>query len=61
VAWSGVGLDLRTGRPKPERLRRAVWQVLNNPWLRTRSREIGEALAAAGGTSAAATLVQQLL
>jgi UDP:flavonoid glycosyltransferase YjiC (YdhE family) len=61
VAWSGVGLDLRTARPKPERLRRVVWQVLNNPRLRTRSREIGEALAAGGGTSAAATLVQQLL
>lgn len=61
VGWSGVGLDLRTGRPKPERLRQAVWQVLNDPRPRARSRELGELLLAAGGASAATTLVEQLL
>jgi UDP:flavonoid glycosyltransferase YjiC (YdhE family) len=60
VAWSGVGLDLHTGRPKPERLRWAVWQALNNPRLRIRSRELGQALTTAGGASAAATLIEQL-
>jgi UDP:flavonoid glycosyltransferase YjiC (YdhE family) len=31
VAWSGAGLDLRTGRPSPRRLRNAVRAVLDRP------------------------------
>jgi hypothetical protein len=62
TGFSGpAGLDLRTGRPKPERLRQAVRDVLDDPRMRDRSREISEPLAAAGGASAAATLVEKLL
>lgn len=31
VAWSGVGLNLKTGRPKPKTIRRAVRRVLDTP------------------------------
>lgn len=61
VAWSGVGLDLRTGRPAPRRVRRAVAQVLRSPQLRQRARELGEAITAAGGTVAAGDLIEALL
>jgi len=31
VAWSGTGIDLKTGRPTPAQLRKAVREVLSNP------------------------------
>lgn len=61
VAWSGVGLDLRTGKPRPHRVRRAVLRALDDPQLRQRARELGAALTAAGGAHTAAALVEQLL
>jgi UDP:flavonoid glycosyltransferase YjiC (YdhE family) len=61
VAWSGMGLDLRSGRPKPKRVGRAVRQVLGSPRLRLRAAELGEAVTAAGGACAAAALVETLL
>ncbi|MGE5829491.1 MAG: glycosyltransferase [Micromonosporaceae bacterium] len=61
VAWSGVGLDLRTGAPRSHQVRQAVNRVLQEPRLRQRSREIGAALTAAGGAPAAATLIENLL
>jgi UDP:flavonoid glycosyltransferase YjiC (YdhE family) len=61
VAWSGVGLDLRTGSPRPQRIRRAVDRALHDPRLRQRAGELGAALAAAGGARTAGTLVDKLL
>jgi UDP:flavonoid glycosyltransferase YjiC (YdhE family) len=61
VAWSGAGLDLRTGHPGPAKVRAAVHQVLGRPAMRERAAELGVAMAAAGGTEAAAKLVLQLL
>ncbi|HET9650154.1 MAG TPA: nucleotide disphospho-sugar-binding domain-containing protein [Microlunatus sp.] len=37
VAWSGVGLDLRRGRPRPQRIRRAVRTVLEQAAYRDRA------------------------
>jgi UDP:flavonoid glycosyltransferase YjiC (YdhE family) len=37
VRWSGVGVDLRTGRPAPARLATAVRRVLEQPSFRTRA------------------------
>jgi UDP:flavonoid glycosyltransferase YjiC (YdhE family) len=61
VAWSGVGIDLRTGRPGPAKLRRAVAQVLDRPELRRRARELATGLIAAGGTRAAGDRIEDLL
>jgi UDP:flavonoid glycosyltransferase YjiC (YdhE family) len=61
VAWSGAGVDLRTGRPDPARIGLAVHDLLTRPQPRQRARELGAALTAAGGTAAAATLIEALL
>lgn len=61
VAWSGVGLDLRTGSPSAGRIGRAVARVLAEPRFRRRAGELGAALTAAGGAAAAADLVERLL
>ncbi|GAA1430388.1 glycosyltransferase [Microlunatus lacustris] len=60
VAWSGAGLDLRTGSPSPRQARTAVQRVLDDPGFRTRAEEIGRSLAGLGGAGTAASLVEQL-
>jgi MGT family glycosyltransferase len=37
VRWSGTGIDLRTGRPSPARIARAVRRVLDNPTYKERA------------------------
>ncbi len=61
VAWSGVGLDLRTGRPRPDRVRRAVTEVLTRPEFRRRAGELSAKLTAAGGPPRAVDLLETLL
>ena len=45
VAWSGTGLDLRSGRPRPERLAAAVRRVLAEPAFRARARALQREMA----------------
>lgn len=45
VAWSGVGVDLRTGTPAPEAIRAAVQRVLADPSYRARARSMAESIA----------------
>jgi MGT family glycosyltransferase len=40
VAWSGAGLDLKTGTPTPRAVRDAVRKVLNDPRYRARARAL---------------------
>ncbi|WP_327008307.1 hypothetical protein OHA72_14250 [Dactylosporangium sp. NBC_01737] len=61
VAWSGAGIDLRTGTPRPAQVRAAVTRVLAEPRMRQRAGEVGAALTAAGGVPKAADLVEELL
>ncbi|MEJ7597498.1 MAG: nucleotide disphospho-sugar-binding domain-containing protein [Kofleriaceae bacterium] len=42
VAWSGTGIDLRTGRPNPAALRTAVRRVLDEPAFAARARAIAD-------------------
>ncbi|MCU1472013.1 MAG: hypothetical protein JWQ92_81 [Amnibacterium sp.] len=44
VAWSGIGIDLRTGRPSARRIRHAVRRVLADPGYMTASARIGAAI-----------------
>jgi MGT family glycosyltransferase len=60
VNWSGVGVGMRTRRPRPDRLRTAVRRVLSDPAYARRAGELREELAACGGASAAADLLEGL-
>lgn len=61
VAWSGIGLDLRTGRPTPEQLRRAVRRVLDEERYRTRARALGEESAYTDAAVSGAELIEELV
>jgi MGT family glycosyltransferase len=61
VAWSGVGIDLRTGRPKPAKLRAAVRRVLDEPGFRERVRAIAADMAACDAPVRGAVLIEQLV
>ena len=60
VARSGVGIDLRTGRPKPSAVAGAVRELLANPRYAERARQISAELDQLGGASAAADLLERL-
>jgi UDP:flavonoid glycosyltransferase YjiC (YdhE family) len=60
VAWSGAGVDLRTGRPSPQAVRAAVERVLAAPSYRERARTVAASLAAHGGVVAAGDLLERL-
>jgi MGT family glycosyltransferase len=61
VAWSGAGINLRTGRPQPSRVAAAVREITAQTHWRERTRELGAALDAAGGLHAAADLIEEKL
>lgn len=45
IAWSGAGINLHTGKPKPDAIARAVGQVLTNPLFRARAQQLAEEFA----------------
>ena len=49
VGWSGAGIDLRTHRPTPAAVRRAVRTVIDDPAYAARARRLADAFAAAPG------------
>ncbi len=61
VAWSGAGLNLRTGRPSAQKVRRAVHEVLSRPEFRRRAGELGARMTAAGGVPRAGDLIETVL
>ena len=48
VRWSGAGVDLRSGRPAPAKVRRAVRRVLEREGYRTAARRLQAEIAAEG-------------
>ncbi|MEV7940204.1 nucleotide disphospho-sugar-binding domain-containing protein [Kitasatospora sp. NPDC088264] len=60
VAWRGVGIDLRTGRPGEPELREAVDLVLADPAYRANAADLAAELAAHQPLTAIAELVDSL-
>ncbi|MGW3042390.1 glycosyltransferase [Kitasatospora sp. NPDC001159] len=60
VEWAGVGLDLRTGRPGPEEVRRAADRVLGEGRFRERARALAAEFAAYRPFDTIAELVESL-
>jgi len=61
VAWSGAAIDLRTGRPKPNKLRKAVDRMLAEPAFRERAQAIQRVMAECDAPRRAAELVATLI
>lgn len=60
VNWSGVGLGIKTQRPRPEQLRAAVRRVLAEPRFRERADAMRVEMEAYGGPAHAADLLEEL-
>ena len=60
VAYSGVGINLKTNRPTPQRVQEAVKRVLSEPKYRQRARELQAELAQHDALAEAATLLERL-
>jgi len=60
VAWSGAGINLKTGTPRPEQIRAAVRAVLDQPQYRRHAQRIQADYRRHGGADAAATLLERL-
>ena len=61
VVWAGVGRRIRSERPTPAALRRAILDVLKRPRYRDASTRIAADMAAAPGFSKLAAVVDELV
>lgn len=61
IAWSGVGIDLRTDAPSPAQVGAAVRAVLDDPSYRRRAEETGAAIRRSPGPDAVHGIVAQAL
>lgn len=61
VAWSGAGVNLKTGTPTPRAVRNAVRTVLDHPSYRENARRLETALARRDGAAEIAALVDEVI
>jgi MGT family glycosyltransferase len=61
IGWSGVGINLRTARPKPEQIRRAVATVLADGRYRERAQAVRDELSRYDAATRGADLIETLL
>jgi MGT family glycosyltransferase len=61
VAWSGAGVNLRTGTPTPRTVRTAVRTVLDTPGHRGHARRLQAALSRRDGVAEIAALVDEVI
>ena len=60
VAWSGVGINLRTGTPTPTALRAAVCRVLRDPGYHQRAHRVATDIAASPGPEGILPIIERL-
>jgi UDP:flavonoid glycosyltransferase YjiC (YdhE family) len=60
VAWAGAGVNLRTGRPRPQDIAAAVERLEDDPSYRERADSVGRGLRDLGGAVRAAELLESL-
>ena len=61
VAYAGLGVNLRTGTPSPQKIARAVRSVLADYGYRSRACAVGDQLRRLGGATRAAELIESLV
>jgi MGT family glycosyltransferase len=61
VAWSGAGIDLRTGTPTAKAIRNAVREVLGNGRYLRRARDLEAAYAQRDGVAEIAALIDEVV
>ncbi|MDT5066394.1 MAG: hypothetical protein QOK02_2549 [Mycobacterium sp.] len=61
VAWSGVGINLKTGTPSPSMIRWAVREILDDGPYLCRARELEAAFAQRDGIAEIAALVDEVI
>lgn len=61
VAWSGVGINLKTGRPTPEQISAAVRRILNDPTYREHARQMQARFLRHDAPTEAAELMEALI
>jgi UDP:flavonoid glycosyltransferase YjiC (YdhE family) len=61
VAWSGAGIDLRTGTPTAKAIRYAVREVLGDGRYLRRARHLEAAYAQRDGVAEIAALVDEVV
>jgi UDP:flavonoid glycosyltransferase YjiC (YdhE family) len=61
VSWSGVGIDLKTGAPTAEQIRRAVLQVLRETSFRDRAEVLGASIAKMNALKTIAEIVERTI
>lgn len=61
VAWSGAGIDLKTGTPSPTMIREAVCRVLTDDRYRRRAHELEADFARRDGVAEIAALVDEVI
>jgi UDP:flavonoid glycosyltransferase YjiC (YdhE family) len=60
IAYTGVGIDLKTNRPTEEQIRRAVFSVLRDPRYRDRAQAVQQDFATHNAPLEAAQLIEEL-
>lgn len=61
VQWSGAGVNLGSARPSPQMLRRAVFDVLEQPRYRERARQLETEFAQRHGSAEIAALIDEVI
>ncbi len=61
VAWCGAGIDLRTGRPSPKKIRAAVARLRTEPAFKARVTELAAEMTHYDAATRGAELVEELI